>query len=45
VSRKVRPKGPDGPRLGDFPKSFSCPEIYGIPDNRLRIVVEELLHL
>jgi hypothetical protein len=24
VSRTVRRKGPDGPRLGDFPKSFDC---------------------
>jgi hypothetical protein len=37
VSRTVRRKGPDGPRLGDFPKSFSCPEY--------RIVVDELMHL
>jgi hypothetical protein len=26
VSRMVHRKGPDGPRLGDFPKSFSYPE-------------------
>jgi hypothetical protein len=26
VSRTVCRKGSDGPRVGDFPKSFSCPE-------------------
>jgi hypothetical protein len=26
VSRTVHHKGPDGPRTGEFPKSFSCPE-------------------
>jgi hypothetical protein len=39
VSRTVRRKGPDGPRIGVFPKSFSC------RDSRLRVVVDELIHL
>jgi hypothetical protein len=34
VSRTVRRKGPDGPCL-----------IYGIPDSRFRIVVDELVHM
>jgi hypothetical protein len=40
VSRTVRRKGPDGLHIGVFPKSFSC-----IPDSRLRMVVDELMHL
>jgi hypothetical protein len=39
VSRTVRRKGPDGPRIGVFPKSFSC------RDSRLIVVVDELIHL
>jgi hypothetical protein len=46
VSRTVRRKGPDGPRLVCFPKKLLLSEIiYGIPDNRFRIVVDELMHL
>jgi hypothetical protein len=39
MSRTVRRKGPDGPCIGVFLKSFSCPE------SRLRIVVYGLMHL
>jgi hypothetical protein len=46
VSRTVRRKGPDGPRLGDFPKKLILSVIiYDIPDSRFRIVVDELMHL
>jgi hypothetical protein len=46
VSRMVRRKGPDGPRLGVFPKKLLLfGIIYGIPDSRFRIVVDELMHL
>jgi hypothetical protein len=37
VSRTVYRKGPDGPRLGDFPKNFRSVDF--------RIVVDELMHL
>jgi hypothetical protein len=46
VSRTVCRKGPEGPRLGDFPKKLLLSGIiYDIPDSRLRIVVDELMHL
>jgi hypothetical protein len=46
VSRTVRRKGPDGPRLGVFPKKLLLSGIiYGILDSRFRIVVDELMHL
>jgi hypothetical protein len=39
-------KGPDGPRIGVFPKKLLMSGIiYGIPDSLLRIVVDELMHL
>jgi hypothetical protein len=44
VSRTVRRKGPDGPRLVCFSKKLLLSGIlYGIPHNRLRIVVDEPL--
>jgi hypothetical protein len=46
VSRTVRRKGSDDPCLGDFPKKLLLSGIiYGIPDSRFRIVVDELMHL
>jgi hypothetical protein len=46
VSRTVRRKGSDGPRLGDFPKKLLLSGIiYGIPDSKFRIVVDELMHM
>jgi hypothetical protein len=46
VSRTVRRKGPDGPPLGVFPEKLLLSGIiYGIPDSRLRMVVDELMHL
>jgi hypothetical protein len=46
VSRMVRRKGPDGLRLVCFFKKLLLSEIiYGIPDSRLEIVVDELMHL
>jgi hypothetical protein len=47
VSRTVRRKGPDGPRIGVFPKKklLLSRIIYGISDSRLRVVVDELIHL
>jgi hypothetical protein len=46
VSRTVCRKGPDGPCLGVFPKKLLLSRIiYGIPDSRLRIVVDELMYL
>jgi hypothetical protein len=46
VSRTVHRKGPDGPRLGNFPKKLLLSGIiYGILDSRFRIVVDELMHL
>jgi hypothetical protein len=44
VSRTVRCKGPDGPRLVCFSKKLLMSGIiYGIPDSRFRIVVDEPL--
>jgi hypothetical protein len=46
VSWTVRRKGPDGPRLVYFSKKLLLSGIiYGILDNRLRLVVDELMHL
>jgi hypothetical protein len=46
VPRTVRCKGPDGPRVGVFPKKLLLSRIiYGIPDSRFRIVVDELMCL
>jgi hypothetical protein len=46
VLRTVRRKGPDGSRLVCFSKKLLLSEIiYGIPDSRLRIIVDELMHL
>jgi hypothetical protein len=46
VSRTVRCKGPDGPRLVCFSKKLLLSGIiYGIPDSRFRIVVDKLMHL
>jgi hypothetical protein len=44
VSRTVRRKGPDGPRIVGFSKKLLLSGIiYGIPDSRFRIVVNEPL--
>jgi hypothetical protein len=44
VSRTVRRKGPDDPRLVCFSeKLLLSGTIYGIPDSRFRIVVDEPL--
>jgi hypothetical protein len=44
VLRTVRRKGPDGPRLACFSKKLLVSGIiYGIPDNRFSIVVDEPL--
>jgi hypothetical protein len=46
VLRTVRRKGPDDPRICVFPKKLLLSRIiYGISDSRLRIVVDELMHL
>jgi hypothetical protein len=46
VLRTVRRKGPDSLHIGVFPKKLLLSRIiYGIPDSRLRIVVDELMHL
>jgi hypothetical protein len=47
VLRTVDRKGLDGPRLGVFPKKklLLSGIIYGIPDSRLRMIVDELMHL
>jgi hypothetical protein len=46
VSQTERRKGPDGPRLVYFSKKLLLfGIIYGIPDSRFRIVVDELLAL
>jgi hypothetical protein len=46
VSRMICRKGRDGPRIGVFSKKLLLSRIiYGIPDSRLRIVVDELMHL
>jgi hypothetical protein len=44
VSRTVHRKGPDGPRLVCFSKKLLLSGIiYGIPDSRFSIVVDEPL--
>jgi hypothetical protein len=44
VSRTVRRKGSDGPRLVCFSKKLLLSGIiYGIPDSRFRIVLDEPL--
>jgi hypothetical protein len=44
VSRTVRRTGPDGPRLARFSKKLLLSGIiYGIPDSRFRIVIDEPL--
>jgi hypothetical protein len=46
VSRPVHHKGSDDPRIGVFPKKLLLSGIsYGILDSRLRIVVDELMHV
>jgi hypothetical protein len=46
VSWTVCRKGPDGLHIGVFPKKLLMSGIiYGIPDSRLRVVVDELIHL
>ena len=46
MSWTVHHKGPDGPHIGVFPKKLLLSGIiYGIPDSRLRIVVDEIMHL
>jgi hypothetical protein len=45
-AQTVRRKGPDGPRLVCFSKKLLLSRIiYGIPDSRFRIVIDELMHL
>jgi hypothetical protein len=42
----VHRNGPNGPRTGEFSKTLLLSEIfYGIPDNRLRIEIDRLMHL
>ena len=42
----VHRNGPNGPRTGEFSKTLLLSEIfYGIPDNRLRIDIDGLMHL
>jgi hypothetical protein len=44
LSRTVRRRGPDGPRLACFSKKLLMSGIiYGIPDSRISIVVDEPL--
>jgi hypothetical protein len=46
VSWMVCRKGPDGLRIGVFPKKLLLSRIiYSILDSRLRIDVDELMHL
>jgi hypothetical protein len=46
VSRTVRRKGPDDPCTGEISKKLLLSEIiYGIPDSRFRIDIDELMHL
>jgi hypothetical protein len=46
VLRTVRRKGPDGPCLVVFSKKLLLSGIiYGIPYSRVRMVVDELMHL
>jgi hypothetical protein len=43
---EAHPGVADGPRIGVFPKKLLLSGIiYGIPDSRLRVVVDELIHL
>jgi hypothetical protein len=43
MSRTVRRKGPDGPCLACFSKKLLLSGIiYGIPDSRFSIVIDEL---
>jgi hypothetical protein len=45
-ARTIHRKGPDDPRLVCFSKKlFLSGIIYGIPDSRFRIVIDELMHL
>jgi hypothetical protein len=46
MSRTVRRRAPDGPHTGEFSKNLLLSEIiYGIPDSRLRIHKDALMHL
>jgi hypothetical protein len=46
VSRTVRRKGPDGPRLVRFSKKLLLSGIiYDISDSQLRMIEDELMHL
>jgi hypothetical protein len=46
VSQTVRRKGPNGPHTGEFSKNLLMfGIIYGISYSRLRIDVDELMHL
>jgi hypothetical protein len=46
VSRTVRRKGLDDPCTGEISKKLLLSEIiYGIPDSRFRIDIDELMHL
>jgi hypothetical protein len=46
VPRTVRCKGPDGPCVGVFSKKLLLSGIiYSIPDSRVRMVVDDLMHL
>jgi hypothetical protein len=46
VSRMVHRKGPDGPRTGEFSKKLLLSRIiYGIPESRLIIEIDGLMHL
>jgi hypothetical protein len=46
VSRTIHRKGPDCPRTGEFSKKLLVSGIiYGIPDSRLRIDIDELMHI
>jgi hypothetical protein len=46
VSRTVRWKDPNGPCTDEFSKKLLLSRIiYGIPDSRLRIDIDKLMHL
>jgi hypothetical protein len=46
VSQMVHRKGPGGPCTGEFFKKVLLSGIiYGIPDSRLRIEIDELMHI
>jgi hypothetical protein len=45
VLQTVRQKGPNGSRLGDFPKTLLSGIIYVTLDIRLRIDMDRLMHL